>query len=186
MATKKEQIPSAAEVRDEQRAQAEADPASGAGFQGTQRAAEAKAAELDANRDDRPTAEERKEAQAAVEDRREVQDQETALALAQTDKRRQELMGVAPQPGGVPRPMDEPPADKPTFIKCWFCGNAKPAPRFPGRERLETHPDLPAPVDEHCPWCGKGELVEGVINGPVAVVTPAGEPLPPAWQPERR
>jgi glutaredoxin 2 len=41
-------------------------------------------------------------------------------------------------------------------------------------------------VDEHCPWCGKGELVEGVINGPVAVVTPAGEPLPPIWMPERR
>jgi hypothetical protein len=178
MATKKEQTPTAAEVRDEQRAAAEADPASGAGFQGTQRAADARA---------RPTADERKEAQAAVEDRREAQDRETALALAQTDKRRQDLMGVAPQPGGVPRPMDEPPAEKPTFVRCWNCNRLKPAPRFPGFERLETHPDLPGPVDEFCPWCGKGELVVGVINGPVATVAPSGEPLPPpAELPARR
>jgi hypothetical protein len=188
MATRKrDETPTAAEVRDEQQAAAEADPASGAGFLGTQRAADARAAERDANRDAKPTAEERKEAQAAVEDRREAQDQETALALAQTDKRRQELMGVAPQPGGVPRPMDEPPADKPTFVRCWACGNLKPAPRFPGRERLETHPDLPGPVDEFCPHCGKGELVQGVINGPVATVAPSGEPLPPpAELPARR
>jgi membrane protease subunit (stomatin/prohibitin family) len=185
MAPKKDQAPTADEVRDEQQAAAEADPASGAGFQGTQRAAEAKAAEQDANRDARPTADEKREATEAVEDRREVQDRETALALAQTDKRRQELMGVAPQPGGVPRPMDEPPADKPTFVRCWNCGGLKPAPRFPGRERLETHPDLAAPVDEFCPNCGKGELVAGSLNGPTAVVTPSGQPLPPAWQPER-
>jgi hypothetical protein len=187
MPSKKEQIPTAAEVRDEQRAAAEADPASGAGFQGTQRAAEAKAAEQDANRDAKPTADEKREATAAVEERREVQDRETALALAQTDKRRQELMGVAPQPGGVPRPMDEPPTEKPTLVRCWNCNRLKPAPRFPGFERLETHPDLPGPVDEFCPWCGKGELVQGVINGPVATVAPSGEPLPPpAELPARR
>jgi hypothetical protein len=185
MAPKKDQVPSAAEVRDEQQAAAEVDPASGAGFQGTQRAAEAKAAEQDANRDATPTADEKREATAAVEARQEAQDRETALALAQTDKRRQELMGVAPQPGGVPRPMDEPPAEKPQFVRCWNCGHLKPAPRFPGRERLETHPDLAAPVDEFCSFCGKGELVQGSLNGPVAIVTPAGEPLPPAWQPER-
>jgi hypothetical protein len=187
MAPKKEQTPTAAEVRDEQRAAAEADPASGAGFPGTQRAAEAKAAELDERRDAKPTADEKREATEAVEARQAVQDQETALALAQTDKRRQELMGVAPQPGGVPRPMDEPPAEKPTFVRCWNCNRLKPAPRFPGFERLETHPDLPGPVDEFCPWCGKGELVVGVINGPVATVAPSGEPLPPpAELPTRR
>jgi hypothetical protein len=187
MATKKEQTPTAAEVRDEQQAAAAADPASGAGFLGTQRAAEAKAAEQDARRDARPTADEKREATEAVEERREAQDRETALALAQTDKRRQELMGVAPQPGGVPRPMDEPPAEKPTLVRCWNCGRLKPAPRYPGFERLETHPDLPGPVDEFCPFCGKGELVQGVINGPVATVTPSGEPLPPpAELPARR